>query len=227
MRRVLAVSFLAGLAGCAPRIPPPDEMSERDAGLTRRIEESSLADLDHTLEQILREEGETSPGACQAWTDVGVALIYRDEPQASVHYFERALAVCEAVYGHEHRETSYALHDYGEAQVRAAGETYEPRARPWYEEALAVRRRVLGNRHEETAAAEVSLGRHILASCRAQPPCAVDDSRLQQAWSLGRHAQMVFDSVKVPKVSDQSKASNLLKDIGAQRRIAASEASRR
>jgi hypothetical protein len=156
-------------------------------------------------------------------TDAGVALISGGDAKASVRYFERALAVCEAVYGHEHRETSYALHDYGEAQRRAAGDRYEPRARPWYEEALAVRRRVLGDHHEETAAAEVSLGEDLLASCRAQPPCPADDNRLERAQALARHALKVFNSVKAPKVNDQVSASRLLSDVIAQRGISASE----
>lgn len=106
---------------------------------------------------------------------------------------------------------------------RAAGERHEPRARPWYEEALAVRRRVLGDQHEETAAAEVSLGEHLLASCRAQPPCPPDDSRLERASTLARHALQVFNSVKVPKLNDQLNAKKLLSDVVAQRGLAASE----
>ncbi len=237
MRRALALLALLGLVACAPRIPPPDQLWEPDEELAARVRNhaqevddrgmpvavSALADLDRTLAEIAREYGAQSPAACQTLTDAGVMLLDNDHRQEALRYFERALTVCEAVYGHEHRETSYALHDYSMAQVRAAGERYEPRARHGFEEALAVRRRILGNQHQETAAAEVSLGKHILAGCRAEPPCTGADSRLEKALSLARHAITVFKTAEPPKWADQTNASNLLIDVVAQRGSAASD----
>ena len=241
MRRALGLLGLLGLAACAPRIPPPDQLWESDENLAARVQKhaqnveergmtlapSYIADLERTLAEIAQEYGAKSPAACQTLTDAGVMLLNNDHRQEALRYFERSLTVCEAVYGHEHRETSYSLHDYAVAQVRAAGDRYEPRARYGFEEALAVRRRILGDLHEETAAAEVSLGKHVLAGCRAEPPCSGADLRLERARGLARHAIKVFQSAKVPKVADQKHASNLLIDVVAQRGSAASDSSSR
>ena len=195
----LAVLVFFGMCGCAPRSVPPDELALPDEAIRAAIEAHSeeiarngfafdAAGLERTLQRIADDNGARSVAYCQALTDAGVMLISIKETGPAVRFFERAVTACEAAHGHEHRETSYSLHDYGEAQVRAARGRYEPQARQWFEEALAVRRRVLGMAHVDTAAAEISLGRHILVGCQAEPPCTGTDGRLERALGLARRS---------------------------------------
>jgi hypothetical protein len=144
----------------------------------------------------------------------------RDDPRAAVPYFRRALDTAEKVYGHEHRETAFLLHDYGEIQVRAANDGYVRAATPLYREALAVRRRVIGERHPETAASGVSVAKQMLRACQAEPPCRPNDARLDEALRLTKHAIDVFQKEGRDVPGDTRMASELLARIIAMRAAA-------
>lgn len=233
---VLALAFaaLTQLTACnrAHRVPA-DQLAPVDEDLRQRIRAhaDALANsfahgrpaLDSTLAAIGREHGESSKAMVQAFCDAGVMLASdADNPTAAVPYFRRALETAEVVYGHEHRETAFLLHDYGEIQVLSAGSAYVPAATPLYEESLAVRRRVLGERHPETAGSARSLAAQLLRACEAEPPCRPTDARLAEGLRLTKHALDVFENEGRGKPLDARSAAALLARIIAMRGASAS-----
>jgi tetratricopeptide (TPR) repeat protein len=224
MRLAIALCMSLWCLSCAPRIPPPDQMAEIDEAVRARVQSHAEAlrrdghalvapELEHTLALIRSEYGPKSPAVPQSLTDAALMLFEEGEMNAAVRYFERALQACEEAFGHEHLETSYALHDYAKSQVKAANGRYAPRARHYFEEALAVRRRVLGERHVVTAAGGLSLAEHLLASCRAEPPCDRSDRRLREALALTRLASDVFSKDPGAKPQDRANAAKVLRDL--------------
>lgn len=162
---------LAIVAGCEARIelPPPDTLSVRSDAIRNRVEaneplltrgkpEAQLTRLDAVLNAIAAEYGEQSIELAQATTDTGVMLIARGSHyDLSEAYFERALELSREVFGTEHRETGFALHDLALVRNELRQEPFDERVRPLIKEAIAVRGRVVGPEHEETAASEGSL----------------------------------------------------------------------
>lgn len=220
MLLALALTALAQLSACskAPRVPAANELAPVDEDIRSRIRAQSAGTLEPALEGISREHGENSMAMVQALTDAGVLLAGElDAPLAAVPYFRRALEAAEQVYGHEHRETAFALHDYGEIQIRAANGGYLPAVTPLYEEALAVRRRVLGERAPETAASGASLAKQLVRACETEPPCRPTDARLAEALRLTKHAIDVFQKEGRDAPQDARSASELLARIIALR----------
>jgi hypothetical protein len=66
------------------------------------------------------------------------------------------------VFGSEHRETGFALHDLAMVRNELRQEPFDERVRPLIKEAIAVRSRVVGPEHEETAASEGALAGWLL-----------------------------------------------------------------
>ncbi len=225
----LAFAALIHLTACgrATRVPA-DQLAPVDEALRQRIHAhaDALANsvahgrpaLESTLAAIGREHGESSQAMVQALSDAAVMLV-SDVGNATdaVPYFRRALEAAEKFYGHEHRETAFLLHDYGEIQVLAAQDAYVPAATPLYEESLAVRRRVLGERHPETAGSARSLARQLLRACEAEPPCRPADARLVEALRLAKHALDVFEKEGRDKPLDAGSATELVGRIIAKR----------
>ncbi len=172
---VLALG-LALAAGCESRIemPPPDTLSVRSDAIRGRVEanepllarakpEAQLSRLDAVLNAIADEFGESSIELAQATTDTGVMLIARgDRYDLSETYFERALELSREVFGTEHRETGFALHDLALVRNELRQEPFDERVRPLIKEAIAVRSRVVGPEHKETAASEGALAGWLL-----------------------------------------------------------------
>ena len=171
---VLALGI--ALAGCEARIemPPPDTLTVRSEAIRDRVEanepllargepEAQLWRLDAVLNAIADEYGAKSIELTQATTDTGVMLIAKgDRYDLSESYFERALALSREVFGTEHRETGFALHDLALVRNELRQEPFDERVRPLIKEAIAVRSRVVGPEHEETAASEGALARWLL-----------------------------------------------------------------
>ena len=155
-------------AGSESRIelPPPDTPTVRSDAIRDRVEandrllasgepEAQLWRLDAVLNAIADEYGEKSIELTQATTDTGVMLIVNgDRYDLSERYFERALELSRAVFGTEHRETGFALHDLAVVRNELRQEPFDERVRPLIEEAIGVRTRVVGPEHKETAASE-------------------------------------------------------------------------
>jgi stringent starvation protein B len=172
---VLALG-LAVVAGCEPRIemPPPDTLIVRSDAIRDRVESNErllargepaaqLPRLDAVLNAIAAEYGEQSIELAQATTDTGVMLIAKgDRYDLSEAYFERALELSREVFGPEHRETGFALHDLAVVRNELRQEPFDERVRPLIKEAIAVRSRVVGPEHEETAASEGALAGWLL-----------------------------------------------------------------
>ena len=170
---VLALGF--ALAGCEARIelPPPDTLTVRSEAIRGRVEanerllargepESQLRRLDAVLDAIADQYGEKSIELTQAASDTGVMLIAKgDRYDLSERYFERALELSRAVFGTDHRETGFALHDLALVRNALGQEPFDERVRPLIKEAIAVRSRVVGPEHEETAASEGALARWL------------------------------------------------------------------
>lgn len=158
-------------AGCEARIelPPPDTLTVRSDAIRQRVEanerlltrgepETQLWRLDAVLNAIAAEYGEKSLELTQATTDTGVMLIAKGERyDLSESYFERALELSREVFGTEHRETGFALHDLALVRNELRQEPFDERVRPLIKEAIAVRSRVVGPEHKETAASEGAL----------------------------------------------------------------------
>ena len=178
MLRQLAAVLALGieLAGCKTRIdlPPPDTLTVRSDEIRGRVEsnerllargnpEGQLARLDAVLNAIADEYGDESIELTQATTETGLMLIREgDRYDLSERYFERALALSRAVFGTEHRETGFALHDLALVRNELRQEPFDERVRPLIKEAIAVRGRVVGPEHEETAASEGALAGWLL-----------------------------------------------------------------
>jgi hypothetical protein len=198
---VLVAFAIFAIAACS-RLPAPNEVAapnEDVVALVRlhedRIREDGLpaqhAALEATLLEAGRRYGTKSSEFVQARTEAAVMVYQAAGAASAVDYFREWLRVSEAVYGHDHRETAFALNDYGRIQILAAA-GHDPASLIWLREALDVRRRVLGNGHRETAASEGFVAGELLASCELSASCPPGDSRLVEAEALVGHAYDVY-----------------------------------
>ncbi len=201
--------------------PVDESIRERIEAHSDSLRQSGFAvagaALDSTVQDILGQHGQASMAAVQALTDAGVLLARLDAPSDAVPYFRRALEAAQKVYGRDHRETAFALHDYAQIQVLALDPGFATDATALHAEALAVRRRVLGERHPETAASEISVAKQLVRACDAQPPCAPADERLAQALRLATHALEVFRAEGRNEPRDAHSASELVAQINVKR----------
>jgi hypothetical protein len=198
---VLAACAIVAIAACS-RLPGPREVAapnEDVVALVRlheeRIREAGLpthrAALEATLIEVGRRYGTHSSEFVQARTEAAVMVYQTAGAASSVDFFREWLRVSEAVYGHDHRETAFALNDYGRILI-LAGAGHDPASLVWLREALDVRRRVVGEGHRETAASEGFLAGELLASCELSASCPPGDSRLVEAEGLAAHASGVY-----------------------------------
>jgi hypothetical protein len=123
-RSLLGIGLFALVACDQPaRVPSPTELAEPVAWVERRIaaheakfpekrSEQLLPALDATLREVVAKRGEYSVESVQAFREAGLLLIRNEQRyDLAEPYIERALHLSRGVFGTEHRETGYALHD--------------------------------------------------------------------------------------------------------------------
>jgi len=93
--------------------------------------------------------------AATLYTNIGYHLQMVADYAGARPYFERALAIDEAVFGPDHPEVARDLNNLGSV-LRAMGDL--ARARPYLERALTIREKVLGGEHPHTANSLNNLG---------------------------------------------------------------------
>jgi hypothetical protein len=222
--RVLIAFLIFALAACS-RPPAPDEIATPDEDViafVRRheaaISEEGLprhqAALEATLLEVGRRYGTHSSQFVQAHTEAAIMVYEAAGAENSVGFFREWLRVSEAVYGHDHRETAFALNDYGRSRILAAG-GQDPESLVWLRKGLGVRRRVLGNGHMETAASEGFIAEELIASCELSAHCPPGDARLVEAEALARHAYDVYAKGHAPGHHETNQMEALLGRIRA------------
>lgn len=204
-----ALAVLAIVAGCSEEpdpIPPPDKLgprieavrvavSKNEAALTDPIE-SHLDALEATIQGIATAHGAESVEAVQALTETSVLLTKKQRWDLALPFMERTLALSRDVYGFDHRETAYALHDVASILAEMSPGEYVPRAEFLYRGAVDVRRRQAGIDDPETAASETQLAWQLLLGSKRESLPYRRDPMLAEAEQLALHAQRVFDRHK-------------------------------
>lgn len=202
----LAAIFLAAAAGCrwSDGLPPPTELAECSESIDAeiRVNEEMFAGggradqldrLDAVLRAIASRHGEASPESVQAATETGLLLIRHDRYDLAERYMERALELARAVFGTDHRETGYALHDLALVRARNRREPFDQAVRPLMEEAIAVRSRTLGDGHEETGASERTLARMLFEEWHRSDGGDPRSARLTESRSRAARALPVLE----------------------------------
>jgi hypothetical protein len=192
---------LAVVAGCESRIemPAPTELAERSEAIRASIgavaedipdrqAQRIVPKLDSELERFSDKFGERSLETIQAVTEAGLLLISRYERyDLAEPYFERALRLNREVFGTDHRETGYALHDLAVVRSGNRNDPFASRVEPVIREAIAVRTAVLGPAHKETAASERTMAGMMFGSWRrtgggdAKSPVLAEANRLARS----------------------------------------------
>lgn len=204
--RLLAL-LVATAVGChsGTSIPPPTELADRDEAVHEEVVANAtllakgdaaaqLPKLDATLDAIASRYGERSVELSRAATDTGLMLLANgDRYDLAEAYFARALELSREVFGTDHRETGYALHDLAIVRSEIAPEPFLVRIEPLIMEAIAVRRHVLGPDHEETAASERTLAAMLLGSWRRQAKPDPASRLLVEARRNASHALRVLE----------------------------------
>ncbi|HKS55013.1 MAG TPA: tetratricopeptide repeat protein [Steroidobacteraceae bacterium] len=206
-----ATSLLALLAACSgggvsTPIPPPDEIAPRieavreavrknEAALKAPIEDH-LDALENTIASIMQKHGDHSVEAVQVLQETSVLLAEKKRPDLALPFMERALTLSREVYGLDHRETAYPLHDVAVLLAMIAPDQYDPRAELLYRGAAEVRRHQAGVDDPETAASEAQLAWQLLLSATRESLPYRKYPLLAEAEQLALHAQRVFDAHK-------------------------------
>jgi hypothetical protein len=185
-------------------MPAPPELAERSGEVLDRVaenarlleggnEERQLSRLDATLNSVAVRYGEESIELSQAATETGVLLIRAGgRYDLAEPYIERALHLSRRIFGTDHRETGYALHDLAVVRHKARPTDFASRIEPLIREAIAVRRRVIGPEHKETAASEGTLAAFLVASWQRQTGGDTGSPLLTEADELVAHALPVM-----------------------------------
>ena len=209
-RGVIVVSLLAMLVACGGRmsrvIPPPNELAPRitavedavrnnERVLTEPVEDH-LDTLESTVANVAEKYGDHSVEAVQVLQNTSALLAEKDRPDLALAFMERALALSREVYGQEHRETAYPLHDVAVLLTMIAPDQYDPRAELLYRGAVDVRRHHAGIDDPETAASEAQLAWQLLLGATRESLPYRKYPLLAEAEQLALHAQRVFDGHK-------------------------------
>lgn len=196
----------AAAMGCESRVamPPPPELAERSGEVLERVEENAhlleggneerrLSRLDATLDSVAARYGEESIELSQAATETGLLLIrVGGRYDLAEPYIERALRLSRKVFGTDHRETGYALHDLAVVRHEVRPADFASRIEPLIREAIAVRRRVIGPEHKETAGSERTLAAFLVGSWQRQTVGDAGSPLLIEADELVAHALPVM-----------------------------------
>jgi predicted small lipoprotein YifL len=209
-RALAAVAMLALLAACGGRVsrvtPPPNEVAPRitavadavrnnERALTEPVEHH-LDALESTVANVGKKYGDHSVEAVQVLQNTSTLLAEKDRADLALPFMERALALSREVYGQDHRETAYPLHDVAVLLTMIAPDQYDPRAELLYRGAVDVRRRHAGVDDPETAASEAQLAWQLLLGATRESLPYRKYPMLAEAEQLGLHAQRVFDAHK-------------------------------
>lgn len=185
-------------------MPPPQELAERSGDVLERVaknarrleggrEERQLSRLDATLSAVAARYGEASIESSQAATETGLLLIRAgNRYDLAEPYIERALRLSRKVFGTNHRETGYALHDLAVVRHEVRPTDFASRIEPLIREAIAVRRRVIGPEHKETAGSERTLAAFLVGSWQRQAGGDAGSPLLIEADELVAHALAVM-----------------------------------
>ncbi len=186
-------------------MPPPPELAERSEEVLDRVEENAhlleggdeerqLWRLDATLASLAARYGEESIELSQAATETGLLLIRAGSRyDLAEPYIERALRLSREVFGTDHRETGYALHDLAVVRHEVRPADFAGRIEPLIREAIAVRRRVIGPEHRETAGSERTLAAFLLGNWQRQAGGDAGSPLLIEADELVAHALPVME----------------------------------
>jgi len=210
---LVVVGVLAMLVACSGEpvptpIPPANETSPRIAAIKEAVQqnepalqepiEDHLAALESTIAEIAeKKHGDPSVEVVQALTETAALLSTKGRPDLALPFIERSLERSRQVYGLDHRETAFALHDVAVILTDAAADGYDPRAELLYRGAIEVRRRQAGIDHPETAASETQLAWQLLLGARRESLPYRKYPMLAEAEHLALHAERVFDERKV------------------------------
>lgn len=209
-RGFIVVSVLAMLVACSGRmsrvIPPSSEVAPRitavedavrnnEGALTEPMEDH-LDALESTVANVAKKYGDHSVEAVQVLQNTSALLAETDRADLALPFMERALTLSREVYGQDHRETAYPLHDVAVLLTMIAPDQYDPRAELLYRGAVDVRRRQAGIDDPETAASEAQLAWQLLLGATREPLPYRKYPMLAEAEQLALHAQRVFDAHK-------------------------------
>lgn len=138
------------------------------------------SDIEEVVRGVQTTYGERSAEYAQARNEAALLVYEAASARESIAYFRQSLEADLLVYGHDHRETAFAINDYGRIQMLAATDHYQPAALRWLREVLDVRRRVLGDGHIKTAASERFVAEQLLTECDHERPCTAGDAKLAE-----------------------------------------------
>jgi hypothetical protein len=202
---VLALAACVALIACSEpppnAIPPPDEIGPRITAVREAVWKSEAAlnggeiDLDKleaTVASLASRYGEQSAERIQGLTETAAMLCQKQRFDLALPFMEQTLALSRAVYGLEHRETAFGLHDVATILGELAPGAYVPRAELLYRGAVDVRRKTAGVDHPETAASEVQLAWQLLLGAKQESLPYRRQPMLDEAEQLALHAQRVF-----------------------------------
>jgi tetratricopeptide (TPR) repeat protein len=198
---VAGTFILALLASCADPGPAPspaaelneridavrEEVSANESWLGSGRPEDQVPQLETTLSRVAARYGERSVASVQALTETGVLLIrVTGRYDLALPYIQRSLALHRVVYGNEHRETAYALHDLALVYAGLGLSKHGSEAEAALREALRIRRSLLGDEHKETAGAKAELARQLLSRWREADPAGPDLAEVEELASSAR-----------------------------------------
>jgi hypothetical protein len=191
-------------------IPPPTEIGPRIEAvrdIVRRNEsalaasssaEGQLSVLEEALTEIARRYGRLSVESVQGLTETAALLAQEEHWDLAIPFMERSLALSREVYGLNHRETAYALHDVGYLLALNEPGKYLLRAELLFRGALRVRRAQAGADHPETAATEAQLAWQLLLGGAHESLAYRRGSMLREAEQLADHAHSVLAAIDDP-----------------------------
>jgi hypothetical protein len=205
--RLAPVLAALAIVACTGRSGTPVPARDQLAPITQQLKDRVRANqatleqdgfakvrpaIDRTLADIEREYGARSVEVPQSLTQTGAMILEAGEATDAEPYMRRAMEASIGIYGAEHRETAFAVGDYGLTLVSANPDKFVPAATPFLERALAIRRNLLGVDAPETAGSERSLALQLFAQCRSKPGCGPADPLLERALAIARHAHEVL-----------------------------------
>lgn len=157
--------------------------------------EQHLPQLEATIQNIIKRHGQRSVAAVQSLTETGRMLVYGPgRYDLAIPFIQRSLDVSREVYGSEHRETAYALHDLAVVYAGADLSRYGAEAETALREAIDIRRKLLGPDHEELAGAETELARELLGRWSE----GSSNGPILEAESLASHARTILEPLRGP-----------------------------
>ncbi len=204
-QRFVAPFLLVAVLGCEPDRPrlPPTEVqpqielvqrvvSENDFLIAGELTVEALTVLDRTIAGLESQFGSHSPEVIQGLIKTSSLLASNDHPVAARRYMERALLLNRELYGLEHRETAYTLHDVAILLTMETPDIYLQRAELLFRGALGVRRKILGADDPEAAASEVQLAWQLLLAASKTALAYRKQELLAESEQLAAHAREVF-----------------------------------